>query len=97
MLDLVEQVVQAVAVPSTSGDGDGERLLTTREAAEMARRAPETIRGWVKAGRLRDVGGAGRPLYRRHDLQEAMSQPTRRRPGQRESPAQKAERIRGAR
>lgn len=51
---------------------DGDELLTTRAAAELARRSPETIRAWVRSGRLRDIG-EGRPLYRRKDVLEAMS------------------------
>lgn len=77
VLDLVEHIVQAVGARSVPPDGG--QLLTTREAAEVARRAPETIRAWAKDGRLRDVGGSGRPLYRRADLEEAMARPARRR------------------
>lgn len=94
VLDLVEDLLHAVvatSAPADPGPGD-ERPLTTREAAAVARRTPETIRSWARSGRLRDVGGEGRALYRRADVEAARSKRSRARPGT-ETPAGRAERI----
>ena len=44
-------------------------LLTVREAAELLRVHPETLRRWTREGRIRLGGMAGSRLrYRRDDL-----------------------------
>jgi len=43
-------------------------LMTPAEAAELARRSPETIRAWVRAGKLKRFGTNGRLLVRRDEL-----------------------------
>lgn len=47
-------------------------LMTTGEAAELARRAPETIRAWVRTGKLKRYGANGRLLVRRDELLELL-------------------------
>lgn len=91
----VAEVIATVLEASRPVDG-GPELLTTAEAAELARRSRETIRSWAKEGRLPEVGGAGRPLYRREDVQEAIARPPRR-VAREPSPTARAEEIlRGA-
>lgn len=56
-------------------DGLGSRppkaapeLLTTSEAARLARVTPETVRTWISAGRLAEHRSGRRLLIRRPDL-----------------------------
>ena len=57
-----------------------ERLLTTAEAARVARRTPATIRGWAHRGHLTPFthDHKGRPLYLEWDVLTAERQTRRR-------------------
>lgn len=57
---------------------EAPRILTTEEAAAHARRSPETIRDWIKSGRLRTLPRSGRQHYRirLEDLEEALASPS---------------------
>lgn len=95
---LVEEIALAAAVAvagtTASAAGGPEQLLTTAEAAQLARRSPETIRAWAKSGRLTQVsGGSSRPLYRREDLQAALRGPWSRRSSTADLPSTRAEEI----
>ena len=57
---------------------DGVEMLEIREAAELARRTPETIRRWVWSGRLNARKSANRLLVARADLDHLVNQPRRR-------------------
>lgn len=76
--------------PSSRPPAEPDELLNTRQAAELIHRAPETVRDWVRQGRLRDVG-EGRPLYRRADVLAAAA--FRRRPAGDETPQARARAI----
>ncbi len=47
-------------------------LLTTSEAATLARVTPETVRAWVSAGRLAGHRSGRRLLVRRSDLMDLL-------------------------
>jgi excisionase family DNA binding protein len=47
---------------------DGVEMLDVREAADLARRTPETIRRWVWGGRLEATKEGNRLLVRRSDI-----------------------------
>ena len=47
---------------------DGVEMVDVREAAELSRRTPETIRRWVWSGRLRSVKNGNKLFVRRADL-----------------------------
>lgn len=53
-------------------------MMTAAEAAKLARRSPETIRAWVRAGKLKRYGANGRLLVRRDELLKLLaSEPER--------------------
>lgn len=54
-----------------------ERLLTVREVAERIRSSPQTVRRWLRQGRLRGFQPGGTKLgyrVRESDLQRFLSQ-----------------------
>lgn len=52
----------------------GEQLLTTDEAAAIARVAPGSIRRWVREGHLHcDESAGSHPRFKRADLLAAMA------------------------
>lgn len=96
VINLVADLVHAVGRKSEDPDSSacGEELLTTKEAAALARRTPETIRAWARSKRLAEVGGEGPPLYRRADLEAAIARPGRAaRPRRQETAADRADQI----
>lgn len=79
--ELLEQLVERAverAFRRVMGGGDLQPdLLTLAEAGQLAKRAPKTVGGWVKAGDLKRYG-QGRPLVSRKELLELLSEPTAR-------------------
>lgn len=63
----IREALTTLKVPSEASE-----LMTAAEAAEMERRAPETIRAWVRAGKLTRYGANGRLLVRRDELLELL-------------------------
>lgn len=61
-----------VSMLITRGDG----LVTTGQAAQLARRKPATIRSWVSRGHLaaRGLSEQGHPLYHPDDVARAEKQ-----------------------
>ncbi|MBV9322816.1 MAG: helix-turn-helix domain-containing protein [Chloroflexi bacterium] len=56
-----------------------QRLLTVREVAERVRSSPETVRRWIRSGRLRAVRPGGTRLgYRvpESEVQRFIALPT---------------------
>jgi len=47
---------------------DGVEMLDVREAAQLSRRTPETIRRWVWSGRLAAVKNGNKLFVRRSDV-----------------------------
>ena len=47
---------------------DGVEMVDVREAAELSRRTPETIRRWVWSGRLEAVKNGNKLFVRRADV-----------------------------
>jgi hypothetical protein len=47
---------------------DGVEMVDVREAAQISRRTPETIRRWVWTGRLQAVKSGNKLFVRRSDL-----------------------------
>ena len=47
---------------------DGVEMVDVREAAELSRRTPETIRRWVWSGRVHSVKNGNKLFVRRADL-----------------------------
>ena len=69
----LRQVLEALKPPSPLTE-----LMTAIEAAELARRSPETIRAWVRVGKLKRYGANGRLLVSRADLLQLLeTQPSR--------------------
>ena len=55
---------------------DGERWLTVAQAAELIQIHPETLRGWLRAGRFPGTMPGGRRLgwrIRRSDVERFLS------------------------
>ncbi len=67
IMSALEQARSAAEVTSPAP----AEWLTTAEAAALVRRRPDTIREWVRCGRLKDAGD-GRALYRREDVEAAL-------------------------
>jgi len=53
-------------------------LMTAAEAAELARCTPETIRAWVRAGKLKRYGANGRLRVRRDEVLKLLQSETKR-------------------
>ena len=53
-------------------------MMTGTEAAELARRSPETIRAWVRGGKLKRYGANGRLLVRRDEMLKLLQSETER-------------------
>src|SRR5690606_684173 len=72
--EIVREEVSAALEREASTPG---RVLSTREAAEIAGRSPETIREWIRLGRLRTLPRRGRQhaRIRPEDLQAALEAP----------------------
>jgi excisionase family DNA binding protein len=47
---------------------DGVEMVDVREAAELSRRTPETIRRWVWSGRLSAIKNGNKLFVRRSDV-----------------------------
>ena len=47
---------------------DGVAMVDVREAAELSRRTPETIRRWVWSGRVHSVKNGNKLFVRRDDV-----------------------------
>lgn len=63
--DMIREVVREELERSQATKGpEPSSILTTEEAAVHARRSPETIRDWIKSGRLRALPRSGRQHYR---------------------------------
>ena len=88
--ELVRQVVREELAKVRDEPGDGTQLLTTLEAATLARVKPATIRMWVREG-LPSIKVGRQLRVRRGDLVEMLGQPRRRRDAQ-ESPEARARR-----
>jgi len=56
------------ALATLKGPTAATEMMTATEAAELARRSPETIRAWVRAGKLKRYGANGRLLVQRDEL-----------------------------
>ena len=71
---------KATPVPDESRGMSPDDILTVPEAANLAKLQPDTIREWIKAGRLR----AGNRPYRirRGDLMAALAEKKPREPGE---------------
>ena len=54
---------------------DGVEMVDVREAAELSRRTPETIRRWVWTGRLDAVKNGNKLFVRRADVSATSDQP----------------------
>ena len=50
---------------------DGVAMVDVREAAELSRRTPETIRRWVWSGRVHSVKNGNKLFVRREDVAAA--------------------------
>ena len=59
----LRQVLEALKPPPPATE-----MMTPVEAAELARRSPETIRAWVRKGKLKRYGANGRLLVRWDEL-----------------------------
>jgi hypothetical protein len=69
----IREALETLRAPSATTE-----MMTANEAAELARRSPETIRAWVRAGKLKRHGVNGRLLVRRDDLLRLLqSEPER--------------------
>jgi len=53
---------------------DGVEMVDVREAAELSRRTPETIRRWVWTGRLDAVKNGNKLFVRRADVSASAAQ-----------------------
>ena len=53
---------------------DGVEMVDVREAAELSRRTPETIRRWVWGGRLHAVKNGNKLFVRRADVVAAEAE-----------------------
>lgn len=53
---------------------DGVEMVDVREAAELSRRTPETIRRWVWSGRVHSVKNGNKLFVRRADLVPVSSE-----------------------
>jgi predicted site-specific integrase-resolvase len=59
----------------------GEELMTRRQVAYMFRATSEAVAKWARRGLLPEVrNGAGRPRYRRTDVEELLRSGFRQRP-----------------
>lgn len=56
---------------------DGVEMVDVREAAELSRRTPETIRRWVWSGRLTAVKNGNKLFVRRSDLAPRSTTPSK--------------------
>lgn len=79
-LEDIRQIVReevARATQTHAQEPAGPRYLTTEEAAQIARKSPETIRDWIRSGRLRALPRSGRQHYqiRPEDLEQAIVSP----------------------
>ena len=54
---------------------DGVAMVDVREAAELSRRTPETIRRWVWSGRVHSVKNGNKLFVRRDDVADADGGP----------------------
>lgn len=73
---LIREELAAVQ-PLTVATPPSPPVLTTDEAAARAKRSPETIRDWIKTGRLRTLPRSGRQHHRirAEDLDRALLAP----------------------
>jgi predicted site-specific integrase-resolvase len=63
-----------------TGDRVGEDLLTRRQVASMFRVTSAVVASWARRGRLPEVRNeAGRPRYRRADVEALFQSGVRRR------------------
>lgn len=49
---------------------DGVEMVDVQEASRIARRTPETVRRWVRSGRIRSIKQGNRLFVSRVDLEE---------------------------
>lgn len=59
----------------TIGTADGRPTIGTAEAARLLDMHPETIRTWVRDGRLLATKVGGRNKFRRVDIEAILSHP----------------------
>jgi hypothetical protein len=62
---------QGPAAAAMAGDGTGEDLMTRRQVASLFGVTSAAVASWARRGRLPEVRNeAGRPRYRRADVEE---------------------------
>jgi len=69
----LREALETLKTPSGAAE-----LMTAAEAAELARRSPETIRAWVRSGKLKRYGANGRLLVRRDEMFKLLQSETER-------------------
>lgn len=74
----IEALIRKIVREELAQVGRAPELLTTAEAAKLARLTQETLREWIADGRLRAVRAGRRYRIARSDLEAALSAPRRR-------------------
>ena len=70
-----------VAATAVTGHGMGEDLMTRRQVASLFRVTSAAVASWARRGRLPEVRNeAGRPRYRREDVEALFRSGVRQRP-----------------
>ncbi|MDB4958100.1 MAG: hypothetical protein JWO36_5669 [Myxococcales bacterium] len=78
LLDLLRPLIREEIAKERAAQERGSELMTTADAATIARVKPPTIREWVAKGRLRARLVSGRYMrFTRADLDAAMAGPKR--------------------
>jgi predicted site-specific integrase-resolvase len=72
--------VNVMAPMAMTGNRAGEDLMTRRQVAYLFRVTSAAVASWARRGRLPEVRDeAGRPRYRRGDVEELLTAKLRRR------------------